>query len=262
MKFSGTAYRRIRIGCAGWSVPSQHQKMFGAEGTSLERYATRLDAVEINSSFYRPHQPKTYERWASSAPEDFRFSLKIPKTITHDHRLLGTSALVDQFLADCMHLGSKLGGLLVQLPPSLQLDARQATAFFALLRRRLPNDVAIACEPRHASWFGDKALAILDRHGVNLVAADPAPVAGLESCVLPSNTGAWRYWRLHGSPRLYYSSYSHLALARLATRLLQSAKSADVWVVFDNTAHGNAAANALLLKQLVATAMALDVAHA
>ena len=202
MKFSGTAYRTIRIGCAGWSVPSQHQQLFGAKGASLERYATRLDAVEINSSFYRPHQPSTYARWASSVPEDFRFSLKVPKTITHDHRLLGTSALVDRFLADCMH------------------------------------------------------------HGVNLVAADPAPVAGLESCVLPSDTGAWRYWRLHGSPKLYYSSYSRAALARLVTRVLQSAQNADVWVVFDNTAHGHAAANALLLKELVADAMARDMADA
>ncbi|MFS8136529.1 MAG: DUF72 domain-containing protein [Thermomonas sp.] len=256
MKLSNTASHTIRIGCAGWNVPIHHQKQFGVEGTSLERYATRLDAVEINSSFYRPHQPKTYERWASSVPEHFRFSLKVPKTITHDQRLVGSSALLDRFLADCMHLGNKLGGFLVQLPPSLQLDARQATTFFRLLRRRLSNELAIACEPRHASWFSEKALAILERHGVNLVAADPAPVAGLDSCVLPSNTGAWRYWRLHGSPRLYYSNYSLEALACLVNKLLQSAKDADVWVVFDNTAHGHATENALLLERMVADQIA------
>ena len=65
----------IRIGCAGWSVLSRHRALFGTEGSHLARYATRFDAVEINSSFYRPHRRATYERWAASVPDAFRFSL-------------------------------------------------------------------------------------------------------------------------------------------------------------------------------------------
>ncbi|WP_408901606.1 DUF72 domain-containing protein, partial [Pararoseomonas indoligenes] len=77
----------VQIGTAGWSIPKQHAGEFDADGSHLERYARRLPAVEINSSFYRPHRPATYERWAASTPESFRFSAKVPRTITHDCRL-------------------------------------------------------------------------------------------------------------------------------------------------------------------------------
>ncbi len=77
----------IRIGTAGWSIPKEHAAAFPAEGSHLQRYAQVFGAVEINSSFYRPHRRTTYERWAASVPEAFRFAVKVPKTITHEHRL-------------------------------------------------------------------------------------------------------------------------------------------------------------------------------
>jgi uncharacterized protein YecE (DUF72 family) len=79
----------IRIGCAGWSIGTAHAELVGEGESMLARYATRFDAVEINSCFYRPHQLKTYERWAASVPDDFRFSVKLPRSITHDARLVG-----------------------------------------------------------------------------------------------------------------------------------------------------------------------------
>jgi uncharacterized protein YecE (DUF72 family) len=71
----------IRIGCAGWSLPRVEQERFPAAGSHLERYASVFDAVEINSSFHRPHRPATYARWAAAVPSSFRFSVKLPKTI-------------------------------------------------------------------------------------------------------------------------------------------------------------------------------------
>ena len=99
----------IRVGCAGWSIPKEHGERFPAEGTHLARYAARFPAVEINSSFYGPHRPTTYARWAASVPEDFRFSVKLPKLVTHERRLVGVGDVLESFLAEATQLGDKRG---------------------------------------------------------------------------------------------------------------------------------------------------------
>src|ERR1700710_2034231 len=107
----------VRIGCAGWSLPRAEASHFAAAGSHLERYVARFEAVEINSSFHRPHRPATYARWAASVPPSFRFSVKVPKAITHDLRLRDAHGLLQTFLAEAAGLGDRLGCLLVQLPP-------------------------------------------------------------------------------------------------------------------------------------------------
>jgi uncharacterized protein YecE (DUF72 family) len=232
---------RLRIGCAGWSIASAQRPLFGDGASGLERYATRFDAVEINSSFYRPHRRETYERWAGVVPTDFRFAVKIPKTVSHEARLVGTGALLDAFLGQAQGLGPKLACLLLQLPPSLALDARVAATFFAMLRRRW--DGGIACEPRHASWFGAAADRLWERHRIARVGADPAP---LEPARYSTGTKALRYWRWHGAPRMYYSAYDEQALQAMAAEVLgDTPAAAEAWVIFDNTAHGHALPNAL-----------------
>lgn len=210
----------------------------------LARYATRFDSVEINSSFYRPHRRSTYQRWADSVPPGFRFSLKLPRTITHDARLRGCAPLLDAFFEGASGLGDKLGCLLVQLPPSLVYDGRAAGPFLAMLRRRWPGDVA--CEPRHASWMTAGADALLQRHRVARVAADPAR-HGVDA--LPGGDPTLGYWRWHGSPQIYRSAYDAAALAALAGQL-QARTGARHWVVFDNTAAGHALGNAAALQAL------------
>src|SRR3978361_1444027 len=110
------------IGTAGWSISAQYAHDFSDGGTHLGRYGARLNAVEINSSFHRPHQRKTYERWAASVPKDFRFSVKLPGAITHERRLKGCKSLIGRFLEESAGLGPKLRVILVQLPPSLTYD--------------------------------------------------------------------------------------------------------------------------------------------
>src|SRR5947209_14478083 len=107
----------VRVGCAGWSIPREHAGRFPAGGSHLLRYAERFPAVEINTSFYRPHLPSTYARWAADTPEGFRFSVKVPKEITHEKRLVGVDDPLDRFLDETAALGAKRGPLLVQLPP-------------------------------------------------------------------------------------------------------------------------------------------------
>ena len=120
----------IRIGTAGWSIPAAYRRRFpDKKGSQLEQYAAQLRAVEINSSFYRPHHADLW-RWAASVPEDFRFAVKLPRTITHDSRLRDYGNLLDHFLAEVTSLGDKLGVLLVQLPPKLVYDEPVAMVFF------------------------------------------------------------------------------------------------------------------------------------
>lgn len=234
------------VGCAGWSIPGRYAALFGPGESMLARYATRFPVVEINSSFHRPHKPGTYERWAASVPPTFRFTVKIPRTISHDSELVGVGPLLDRFMDEAGALGAKLGGLLLQLPPSLMLDARRASSFFRALRRR--SDVPLVCEPRHASWFTAHADAMLLRYGVARAAADPAR---LPAAALPGGAPGWRYWRWHGAPRMYYSDYDDAALQALAAQARQRGDGgAAPWVIFDNTAHGFAIANALRLQEL------------
>jgi uncharacterized protein YecE (DUF72 family) len=233
----------VRIGTAGWSIPSLYNGKMPVGGSHLERYARRLSAVEINSSFYRPHQRKTYERWAQSTPKGFRFSVKVPKTMTHEQHLAGCGELLDAFAEEVSGLGGKLGVLLVQLPPKLVLEKRVASGFFRALRRRI--DVPVVCEPRHASWFTPDANDWLAERRVARVAADPALLPGSG---VPGGWAGLAYYRWHGSPRIYYSPYDDAALAALGKRLAAHCKrKVPAWCILDNTASGAALGNALAL---------------
>ena len=240
MSSSNTPEFPYRIGTAGWSLPKAEQDAFPAEGTHLERYAARLAAVEINSSFYRPHRPATYARWAASVPPGFRFAVKVPRAITHERRLRDAADALDGFLGEATALGPALGCLLVQLPPSLAFDAKVAEAFLRALRAR--HDGAVALEPRHATWFAPAAERPLLAHGIARVAADPATVPAAAE---PAGDARIVYHRLHGSPRVYYSDYDDAYLDALAARLrTDAAAGREVWCIFDNTALGCATRNA------------------
>jgi uncharacterized protein YecE (DUF72 family) len=236
---------KIYIGTAGWSIPRAEQPRFPPGESHLARYAEVLSAVEINSTFHRPHRASTFERWAASVPRAFRFSVKLPRTITHDQKLANSAAPLKTFLADLAPLGSRLGCLLVQLPPSLAFDARVARAFFTVLRKRF--DRGIALEPRHASWFGDRSNSLLNEFEVARVAADPPRAAGDGD----GEPGGWRglaYFRLHGTPRMYYSSYEGGFLDTLADKLRElRPRRIPTWCIFDNTTLGAATGNALSL---------------
>ena len=230
----------IYIGTAGWNIPRAEKDRFSSDGTQLERYASRLNAAEINSSFYRTHAFATYERWADSVPRGFRFAVKIPKVISHDRRLLRARDPLTRFLAETGGLGKKRGPLLLQLPPSFAFDARRVGRFFDLLRRL--HDDPIVCEPRHATWTTAAAVRLLERARIARVAADPPRAAGLHE---PGGWGGLTYFRWHGSPRAYFSSYSADALEHLAATVRRLPNSRDTWCIFDNTGSGAAAANAL-----------------
>ena len=242
------ALSAVRVGCAGWSLPRGADEYFPRDGSHLQRYAARLPAVEINSSFYRPHRPATYARWAASVPAAFRFSVKIPRSITHEAMLADPDAKLDTFLAEASALGDKLGCLLVQLPPSLAFDDSVASHFFAALRARY--DGAVVLEPRHASWAAPACDALLETFRVGRVGADPPRIPALSE---PRAWGGVAYYRLHGTPRVYFSSYGDAFLDTLAASIAACANSSTaVWCIFDNTGLGAAPLNAIALLERLA----------
>ncbi|WP_133950423.1 DUF72 domain-containing protein [Rhodanobacter sp. TND4FH1] len=243
VRSSALAVPGIYLGCAGWSLPQGAQDSFPPADSHLQRYAQVFNAVEINSSFYRTHLPTTYRRWAAVVPGDFRFSVKFPRTITHDAKLRDCGDLLKTFLEGVDELGERLGCLLLQLPPRLAWDPHTVLPFLAGLRQM--HQGPVVCEPRHASWFHLDVSRVLKAHGVARAGADPA--LSLRARV-PAGDRQLQYLRLHGAPRMYYDSYAANVLEDLARRLLRPV--ADVrqrWCIFDNTALGSATYNALSL---------------
>jgi uncharacterized protein YecE (DUF72 family) len=240
---------RIYVGTAGWSIPRASAGRCPPAGTHLERYARVFDGAEINSSFYRSHSSGTYARWAAATPTDFRFAVKVPRLITHDRQLRRARAPLEQFLTETGGLGDRRGPLLVQLPPSFAFEPRAASRFFAMMRGHY--DGPVVCEPRHPSWFEPRAEAVLRRFAVARAAADPAITA--EARVPGGWTGV-AYFRLHGSPRMYWSRYDAAFLTNLADAVRHAAASGEVWCIFDNTASGAAIENASELRDVLTAA--------
>jgi uncharacterized protein YecE (DUF72 family) len=245
----GTRTKKIYVGTAAWANPPSERENRTKGESHLEHYAARFNAVEINSSFYRPHQRSTYERWRESTPADFRFSVKLPRSVTHESGLQHCRAELRSFLQEVAGLGKKLRVLLVQTPGSLAFEAGVVRRFFASLEATSPCH--IVCEPRHASWFTAKAEETLRRYKVGRVAADPAKIPGAGE---PGGARNLLYYRLHGSPKMYYSAYGDEYLRKLSEKMTSAdAKAKEAWCVFDNTARYASWENALQLQRLLAS---------
>lgn len=229
------------MGTAGWSLPAKTKE----ETTHLHRYSRVFPCTEINSTFYRPHRAATWARWAADTPVEFRFSIKAPKTITHESKLRNTESLLEAFLEQIEPIREKAGPILFQLPPSLAFDMALAEDFFAMLRTLYKGEVAF--EPRNATWFTCTVNALLQRHSIARVAADPAK--GAPQAAEPGGDTNLVYYRLHGSLRIYYSSYGDDFLVGLAARIKPHKNS---WTIFDNTALSHASSNALHFQKLMA----------
>jgi uncharacterized protein YecE (DUF72 family) len=226
--------RQIHVGCATWAIGAANEGLLPPGPSNLARYARALTAAEVNSSFHRAHRLGTWGRWARTTGPSFRFSAKVPKAISHERRLVACEQPLEAFLAEVAMLGDKLGPLLLQLPPSFAWDEPLVAAFLDRLRGH-----TVVVEPRHASWFADDVDAFLAERRVARVAADPAVVPRA------AEPGGWeglRYFRLHGSPVTYRSSYDSAFLDAVAAQL----RPGD-WCIFDNTASGAALGNALTL---------------
>jgi uncharacterized protein YecE (DUF72 family) len=184
----------LRIGTSGYSYKEWKGGFYPedlAASDMLSYYAQRLGTVEINNTFYRLPTARLLEGWASQVPAEFRFVLKVSQKITHFKRLKGVEQETGYLLQALPALGGKLGALLVQLPPNLPRDDQRLAAFLDLL----PGGVRAALEVRNPSWRDPAVYALLEKHGVALVASQTDEEPDPE--IAP--TAPWGYLRLRKS---------------------------------------------------------------
>ena len=269
---------KVRIGISGWTYKPWRGEFYPQDlkqKRELEYASTTFNSIEINGTFYSLQRPTSFERWAAETPDDFVFSVKAPRFITHIKRLKDADAPVANFLASgIFNLGAKLGPILWQLPPNFQFKPEILESFFRLLphdteeaaarannhdkwmakRAALKPDakrpMRHAMEIRHASFATPEFINLLRKYDVALVCADT-----VEWPRLMDLTSDFMYCRLHGSEVLYASGYDDASLDQWTERVTAWARgnepedaervtkekgpkrpARDVFVYFDNDA--------------------------
>jgi uncharacterized protein YecE (DUF72 family) len=230
---------QILIGTSGFSYPAWRGGFYPEKMPAdkmLAYYAERLAAVEINNTFYRMPSSEVLERWAGETPPGFRFTLKSPRQITHDRRLVDVASALERLAGAARGLGDKLGPVLFQLPPFFRKDLPRLDEFLAAL----PAGLSAALEFRHQSWFADDVYACLRARGVALCVAESEDLeTPLEA------TASWGYLRLRRQ------DYDDAAIARWAARLGTQGWDA-VYVFFKHEEAGKGPAAASRLRELLA----------
>jgi uncharacterized protein YecE (DUF72 family) len=237
---------QIHVGCSGW-VYKHWRGLLYPEGLPqnrwFERYAEEFNAVEINNSFYRLPEPKTFDKWHDQAPAGFRYAVKASRFITHMKKLKDCEEAVKNFIALASRLKAYLGPILFQLPPNLHKDLPRLDAFLALL----PRSSEHVFEFRHSSWYEEDVLALLDDHGAGFVVHD------LKGLVSPRwASGRTAYVRFHGTSGRYHGRYSDEALLGWTDWCVDQAKSGrSVWCYFNNDIHGHAIEDARTMQSMI-----------
>jgi len=237
------------VGTSGWQYRHWKDRYYPpdlAQAHWLERYAADFATVELNSSFYNLPRRATFEAWADRTPPDFVFAVKASRYLTHVRRLKDPREPVERLVDAARGLGSRLGPILLQLPPSLERD----DAALDETLDAFPGDVRVAVEPRHASWFADEVRDLLRRHSAALCLADR------RGPVTPEwRTTDWAYLRLHEGAARPRPCYAEDAIGTWVERLARAwPASADRFVYFNNDQAGCAVRDAAIAARLFAHA--------
>jgi uncharacterized protein YecE (DUF72 family) len=237
----------IRVGTSGWSYDHWRGGFYPeklAKSRWFDFYADQFNTVEVNATFYRRFKDSTYRKWLDRAPDDFRYVLKVPRLISHRHRLRDVDGLIADFTRSASLLSHKLGMVLLQLPPNMPYEPERLDT--ALQAFESPSLVAV--EFRDARWMCEELLALLRAKGANYCNPDDPDHA--LSDVLTGDTG---YLRLHGRRAWYADRYTDEelhAIAQTARRMLQQGAS-EVYIFFNNDYAAYAPENAATLSRLV-----------
>jgi len=223
----------VWIGTSGWQYRDWRGTFYRRDVPQsrwLEAYADAFATVESNNAFYRLPERQVFEAWAERTPDDFAMAVKVSRFLTHIKRLRDPDEPVDRFLDRVSGLGSKLGPVLVQLPPQFKLDLGRLEGTL----ERFPAGVRVAVEFRHRSWFVDPVRELLERRGAALCLADRR---GLRSPLW--RTADWTYLRFHEGRATPRPCYGRTALRTWAERLADGwAPTDEVWVFFNNDPRG------------------------
>ena len=236
----------LYIGCSGFYNNDWKGSLYPEDAKSkdfLTLYSKAFNCVEINSTFYRKPTAKTLKKWADETPEDFRFFIKIPKTVSHEKRLEGCKAEIAEFCTHIQsHLKEKLSGFLYQFPPSFKNTQENID----LILNNLDYSYLNVIEFRHESWWRDEIFKLLrENHvifsGVSFPGNLPEEVIVSHADIL--------YYRLHGKPVLYKSEYSEEFIRNLAEKIRNFNRQS--FIFFNNTWGTAAIKNSLYLKELL-----------
>jgi len=230
------------VGCSGWHY-DHWRGLYYPEGLPrskwLQFYAKQFTTVELNNSFYHLPSEKAFVTWRESSPNDFAFSVKVSRFITHIKRLRNLGSAVENFLSRACFLRNKLGPLLYQLPPNMKRNDEVLEDFLS----SLPQKYQHVFEFRHESWIDDSVFHVLQQYNAGLCVFD---MPGF-TCPLVATTD-FAYIRFHGSEGLYSSCYSDEELSQWAQRIARLGKNVKaIYIYFNNDAEAFAVKNALTL---------------
>ncbi len=234
----------IRIGTSGWTYRHWEGIFYPAKWPRskwLEYYCDHFDTVELNATFYRLPNPSTFENWKERTPENFLWSVKGSKFITHTRRLRDPAEPITRLYEVTAGLGEKLGVILFQMPPGLAFDEKLLRDFCESLDPQIRHSLEI----RHPSWISDQAFGLLSDFNIALCMADTA--GRYPYC--EEITADFIYIRLHGSKKLYASKYSEGELNTWAEKI--DSWNRDTFIYFDNDFEGHAVNNAKRLKEIL-----------
>ena len=235
-----------RIGCSGWQYKHWRGDFYRADlplKRWFEHYASVFDTVEINNTFYRLPEAKTFADWGKHAPPRFLFAVKASRFLTHMKKLKDPEEPIERLFSRMRALKRHLGPVLYQLPPGWKLDRSRLEHFL----QALPRDARHVIEFRDPSWYADEVFELLERHRIALCLHD---MRG--SATGRSRVGPFVYVRFHGASGRYAGDYPHERLRGWAEWLrAQLAAGADVYAYFNNDVGGHAPRNAVTLRRLV-----------
>lgn len=242
-----TANGAAHIGTSGWMYDHWSERFYPKEikkAQWLDYYTSRFQTVEINSTFYHLPRRETFENWRARTPENFVFTIKGSRYITHIKKLTHPAESVGKFVENAGALGEKLGAILFQLPQRFALNAERFEAFLAVL----PREIRCAFELRNPDWFTEEVFGLLRQYGVAFCLYD---FAGRQT---PREiTADFVYLRLHGPGEAYQGQYSDETLRSWANDFAGWLKEGrDVFCYFDNDQNAYAAHDALRLNALLA----------
>ncbi|RMH02889.1 MAG: DUF72 domain-containing protein [Nitrospirae bacterium] len=244
------------LGTSGWTYASWRGRFYPETLPSrdyLTFYAREFPTTEINYSFYHLPKPQTFVKWSQQVPPAFLFAVKASRFITHIKQLREVEEPWQTFVHNAAALGSHLGPILLQFPPSLKCDIPRLQAFLEMAGKAHPQPLRLACEFRHESWFAENVYRILERHNVALCIADSPKYPRRDLL-----TADFAYIRFHGRTALFASRYTKEELRREAQAIRRYLKDGhDVFVYFNNDAMGYAVENARMLRALLSRHVSL-----
>jgi uncharacterized protein YecE (DUF72 family) len=242
--------QNIHIGTSGWSYKHWKDIFYPPKLKSTEYlsfYARHFNITEINTSFYHLPKHETVLGWLSKVPAEFKFCPKISRFITHMKKLRDPDEPLELFFDVFEPMKTRMGPVLIQLPPSLRFNYDVSEYFFQLLKKKYKG-YEFVLEVRHTTWLQEDSLTLFAKYDIGFVISQSGEVFPYSEMVTAKNI----YVRFHGPGYLYASAYTDEMLSYYADKFINWVKEGhEIWAFFNNDVHGHAFRDAKRLEEMV-----------